>query len=118
MHLRIVTFRTDLPAPAYEEHAMQVAPLFREWPGLDAKLWLADAGRGRFGGVYLFGSRADADASRETALFREMASNPHLAELEISEYDVLAGPTAVTAPHASPARPGGPHPLARIAGVT
>lgn len=97
MYVRIVTFRLhDLAPEAYVAHAEEVAPAFDGWPGLISKIWLADAGAGTYGGVYLFDSRESADASRSSATFTGMCSNPHFADLAIEEHDVLAAPTART----------------------
>jgi hypothetical protein len=53
--------------------------------------------RARFGGVYLFDSKADADRSRETPLFGRLVGDPALTGLTVEEYNTLAGPTAATA---------------------
>ncbi len=71
---------------------------FASWPGLLAKWWLGDAESGTYGGVYLFASREDADRSRETELFRGMATNPALQQVTVREYDLLDAPTGLTAP--------------------
>lgn len=102
MYVRIVTFHlADLSPEHYAAHCDRIADVFNAWPGLISKVWLADAASNTYGGVYLFESRRAAEASRETEVFAGMRANPHFADLSISEFDVLAGPTAVTAgtPH-------------------
>ena len=97
MYIRIVTFAlTGLPADVYRQHATAVADGFTAWPGLLGKVWLADDERNRYGGVYLFASKADADRSRTTPLFAGLVGNAAFADLVIEEYDTLAEPTAVT----------------------
>jgi hypothetical protein len=97
VYVRVVTFRLDgLDPSTYRAHTEQVAPGFREWPGLIRKVWLTDGPDGRHGGVYLFADRAAADASRDTELFRGMTANPHLADLRIDEFAVLDAPTRTT----------------------
>src|SRR5690348_1179566 len=98
MHIRIVTFALTVPAEAYAAHALEIAAGFAAWPGLLAKWWLADPGSATFGGVYLFATRADADRSRGTELFRGMVTNPALTDVAVQEFDVLDAPTALTAP--------------------
>jgi hypothetical protein len=98
MRIRIVTFGLTVPAEAYTAHAAHIAPGFTAWPGLLGKWWLADPASGTFGGVYLFASPDDADQSRGTDLFRGMSADPALTDVTVREYDVLAAPTAVTAP--------------------
>jgi hypothetical protein len=98
MYARIVTFRLDgLPPAAYEAHAAAVAPAFTTWPGLLAKVWIADAHTRTYGGIYLFADRASADRSRETDVFRAMAANAAFADLTVREFDVLDEPTSTTA---------------------
>ncbi|MFR9804286.1 YdhR family protein [Pseudonocardia sp. RS010] len=98
MYIRIVTFGITVPAEAYAAHAEAVAPAFTTWPGLLGKWWLADAGSGVHGGVYLFADRAAADRSRLTDTFRAMAESPAFTDLTVREFEVLGPPTAVTAP--------------------
>jgi len=98
MYARIVTFRLDGPSPAdYQSHAVALAPAFSSWPGLLAKVWIADAENGTYGGIYLFADRASADESKGTDLYRSMVANTAFADLSIRELDVLEEPTAITA---------------------
>jgi hypothetical protein len=98
MYARIVTFRLDGLTPAeYRDHAATLAPAFTTWPGLLAKVWIADDDAATFGGIYLFADRESADRSRDTDLYRSMATNPAFADLSVREYDVLDEPTAITA---------------------
>ncbi|GAA4710077.1 hypothetical protein GCM10023215_59760 [Pseudonocardia yuanmonensis] len=98
MYIRIVTFGITVPEAAYAAHAEAVAPAFTAWPGLLGKWWLADADGGTYGGVYFFTDRAAADLSRDTDTFRAMTDSPALTGITVREFDVLAAPTAVTAP--------------------
>lgn len=98
MYARIVTFRVhDLTPAAYEAHAAALAPAFVGWPGLLAKVWIADDEACTYGGIYLFTDRAAAERSRDTDLYRGMATNPAFADLSVREFDVLDGPTSITA---------------------
>jgi hypothetical protein len=98
MHVRIVTFRREgISAVEYQNHAAAVAPAFTRWPGLLAKVWIADDEAGTYGGVYLFADRDSADRSRDSDLFRSMATNPMFADLSVREFSVLDEPTAITA---------------------
>jgi putative monooxygenase ydhR len=93
MYIRIVTFTAGGTAEEYHAHAAAVAPAFAEWPGLLGKIWLDDHERNRYGGVYVFASKADADRSRSTPLFAGLAA---FADVVIDEYDTVAEATAVT----------------------
>jgi hypothetical protein len=98
MYVRIVTFHVEgLTAAEFRDHAAAIAPAFTAWPGLLAKVWLADDAAGTYGGVYLFADRDSADLSRDTDLFRSMTTNLRFADLSIREFDALDEPTAITA---------------------
>lgn len=97
MHVRIVTFRLrGMDADDYEELAEGLAGTFRQWPGLTAKLWLADREALTYGGVYVFESRAAADLSRSTPLFAELTDHPGFTQVVVSEFGTLRVPTQVT----------------------
>ena len=97
MYVRIVTFRLDgLTAGEYHDRAVGLAPAFTAWPGLLAKVWIADGDAETYGGIYLFADRASADRSRDTDVYRLMAANPAFADLSVREFDVLDEPTAIT----------------------
>jgi hypothetical protein len=98
MYTRIVTFRLEGLSPAdYANHAVALAPTFNTWPGLVAKVWIADDDTGTYGGIYIFSDRSFADRSRETEVFRSMTVNPAFADISVKEFDVLDTPTAITA---------------------
>jgi hypothetical protein len=98
MYARIVTFRLEgLTGAEYQNRLAAVAPAFAAWPGLLAKVWIADDEEGTYGGVYLFADRDSADRTRDTDLFRSMETNPMLADLSVREFTVLDEPTAITA---------------------
>jgi Putative mono-oxygenase ydhR len=106
MHIRIVTFTLDgIDADRYADMADTVAPGFTEWPGLEAKFWLADRGSGTYGGVYVFESTEAADESRRSELYRAMVTNPHFADIDVHEFRVLDGPTATTTARLTAATP-------------
>lgn len=98
MYARIVTFRLDGVAnAAYQDHVDAVAPAFTAWPGLLAKVWIADDDASTRGGIYLFADRESADRSRDTDVYRSMVANPAFADLSVREFDALDEPTAITA---------------------
>src|SRR6187455_599065 len=97
MYARVVRFR--LVGPTHEEYDAQataVAESFNEWPGLRAKLWLADQQAGRYGGIYLFDRAEDAELSRSTPQFLSVQMLPMFTELSIEEFEILDGPTSIT----------------------
>lgn len=97
MYARIVTFRLDGPSfDEYHAQAVAIAESFNEWPGLRAKLWLADPSDHRYGGFYLFDSAADAEASRSAPQFLSVQLLPVFTDLRIEEFEILDEPTAIT----------------------
>ena len=105
MYVRIVTFTLDGPveaALAYRRHAAEIAPAFLDWPGLIAKVWLAEPATRTYGGVSLFTGPAAADRVSPTDLFRGLAANPAFADLTVREFDTLEAPTSVTAAAVGP----------------
>src|SRR5262245_7234997 len=98
MYARIITFSLDgVSGEEYQDHAAALAPAFNAWPGLLAKVWIADDDAGTYGGIYFFADRASADRSRDTDLYRSMEANSAFADLSVREFDVLDEPSAITA---------------------
>lgn len=98
LHVRIVTFSLDgITVDDYQEHCQTIAGAFLQWPGLLTKVWLSDPASNRFGGIYVFESKAAADTSRATEIFAGMTNNPRFADLSITEYSTLETPTRITA---------------------
>ena len=81
MYVRIVTFSLNGPTDEqYRNRAAAIADMFNAWPGLQAKLWLADEAENRYGGIYLFVNQAAAQASRSTPLFGEVIADTSFAD--------------------------------------
>ncbi|HTL83857.1 MAG TPA: YdhR family protein [Acidimicrobiia bacterium] len=98
MYARVITFHLDGITPSeFQAHAVEVAPVFTTWPGLLAKVWIADEDANTYGGIYLFADRASADRSRDTDLFKGIVGNPGFADVSVREFDALDEPTAITA---------------------
>ena len=97
MHVQIVNFQLDgITEEEFRAMCDEVAPAFAELPGLMAKVWLADAASGTYGGVYLWESRKAMEAFLTSELFRTVAEHPHLAGITSRDFAVLEGPTQVT----------------------
>lgn len=98
MYVRIVTFNLNGPTDEqYRNQATAIADMFNAWPGLQAKLWLADEAEHRYGGIYLFANEAAAHESRSTPLFSAMVADTHFADLRIDEFEILGAPSEITA---------------------
>jgi hypothetical protein len=97
MHIQVVTFKLDgIDDAAYQAHAEQIAPAFAALPGLRAKIWLANQQANTYGGIYAFDDVAAMRAYQGGKIFQELQANPHMADVTVTDFPVLAGPTKVT----------------------
>jgi hypothetical protein len=76
--------------------ANDVAPAFAKVPGLLSKIWLADATKNTYGGVYVWQDRDAMEAYATTDIFEGMAANPHFDNVTVRDFAVLENPTRVT----------------------
>jgi hypothetical protein len=94
MHVQIVNFNLEEMTDArFRSMANEVAPAFAGVPGLLGKIWLADAGKNTYGGVYLWQDAAAMQAYLASDLGRGVAGNPNFANLTSRSFEVLSGPT-------------------------
>jgi putative monooxygenase ydhR len=97
MHMQVITFKLEgIDDAAYQAHAEQNAPLFAALPGLRAKVWLANQQAGTYGGIYTWDDVAAMRAYQGGEIFRGLQENPHLIDVAVRDFPVLAGPTKVT----------------------
>ena len=97
MHIQVITFKLDgIDDAAYRAHAEQQAPAFATLPGLRAKIWLANQRAGTYGGIYTWDDVAAMRAYQGGKIFQELQANPHLIDVTVRDFSVLAGPTKVT----------------------
>lgn len=94
MHIQIVNFNLkDMSDAGFRSMANEAAPAFASVPGLLGKIWLADAGRNTYGGVYIWQDAAAMRAYLASDLGRGVAGNPNFANLTSRDFAVLSGPT-------------------------
>jgi hypothetical protein len=97
MHIQVVTFKLDgIDDAAYQAHAEQTAPVFAALPGLRAKIWLASPQASTYGGIYAWDDAAAMRAYQDGKIFQGLRANPHMIDLTVRDFAVLAGPTKVT----------------------
>ena len=97
MHIQVITFKLDgIDDAAYQAHAEQNAPAFAALPGLRAKIWLANQPTGTYGGIYTWDDVAAMRAYQDGKIFQGLQSNPHMIDVAVRDFAVLAGPTEVT----------------------
>jgi Putative mono-oxygenase ydhR len=97
MHIQVITFKLDgIDDAAYQAHAGKSAPAFAALPGLRAKIWLANQQANTYGGIYAWDDVAAMRAYQDGEIFRGLQASPHMVDVAVSDFSVLAGPTEVT----------------------
>jgi hypothetical protein len=97
MPMQVITFRLDgLDDAAYQAHAEQTAPVFAALPGLRAKIWIANQQTNTYGGIYAWDDVAAMRAYQSGKIFQGLQANPHMTDVTVGDFSVLAGPTKVT----------------------
>jgi hypothetical protein len=95
MHVQIVNFNLkDMTDAEFRSMANEVASAFASVPGLLSKIWLADAGKNTYGGVYIWQDAAAMRTYLASGLGKGVVGNPHFANLTSRDFEVLGGPTA------------------------
>ena len=95
MHVQIVNFNLkDMTDAGFRSMADEVAPAFASVPGLLSKIWLADAGKNTYGGVYIWEDAAAMQTYLASDLGKGVVGNPNFANLTSRDFEVLGGPTA------------------------
>lgn len=89
--------RPDMPKSEWEaRYTDDRARQFLAVPGLQWKIWLDGEEDRRAGGIYLFDSRASAEAYVNGPIVARMRANPEIADLQIRIFDVRERMTAIT----------------------
>ena len=88
MHVQIVNFNLkEMTDAEFRSMANEVAPAFASVPGLLGKIWLADAGKNTYGGVYIWQDAAAMRAYLASDLGKGVTGNPSFANLTSSLRD-------------------------------
>jgi hypothetical protein len=94
MQIQIVNFNLkNMTDAGFRSMANEVARAFASVPGLLGKIWLADAGKNTYGGVYIWEDAAAMQAYLTSELGKGVAGNPNFANLTSRDFEVLSGPT-------------------------
>ena len=97
MHMQVITFKLNgIDDAAYQAHTEQNAPVFAALPGLRAKIWLANQQANTYGGIYTWDDVAAMRDYQGGEIFQGLRANPHMIDVSVSDFSVLAGPTKVT----------------------
>jgi hypothetical protein len=89
--------RPEKPKAEWEaRYTDDLARRFLDVPGLLWKIWLDGDAERRDGGIYLFESRAAAEAYAAGPIVARMRANPDLSELDIRIFDVRERMSEIT----------------------
>jgi hypothetical protein len=64
--------------------------------GLMWKVWILNAESQEAGGIYLFDSKASADAFLNGPLIAQIKALPAIRDISVKQFEVMKGVTAVT----------------------
>ena len=97
MHALFVSYSLADATPAqHAELCEQLAPAVAAVPGLLSKTWLANGETGRYGGFYVFASRADFDRFVASELYDALTTHASIRDRATTEFSIASAPTAVT----------------------
>ena len=97
MHVQVITFNLNgINDAAYQAHAEQNAPAFAAMSDLRAKIWIANQQTNTYGGIYMWEDVAAMRAYQAGEIFQALQANPHMIDVTVRDFSVLAGPTKVT----------------------
>jgi heme-degrading monooxygenase HmoA len=97
MYAQVVTFALDgMQESEYLDIANELAPSFSNVPGLQAKIWLDDPDRGRYGAVYFWDDKESMDRFLRSNLFE--GANAAFSDVESEGFAILENLTAQTQP--------------------
>jgi hypothetical protein len=89
-------FRNMTRAQWEQRYTDEMAEKFLSVDGLVWKIWLDSPDENRVGGLYLFETRAQADAYLAGPIVARMRANPDVTELETRVFNVRDRMSAIT----------------------
>jgi heme-degrading monooxygenase HmoA len=97
MYVQVVTYALEgIQESEYLDISNDLAPSFSNIPGLQAKLWLDDPDRDRYGAVYFWEDKESMERFLRSNLFE--GTNPEFTEVESEGFAILENLTAQTQP--------------------
>jgi hypothetical protein len=97
MHILVINFNLKgISDEDYRGLVEPIAPAFAGLPGLVSKTWLANERTNTYGGVYIWSDREAMEAYKQTDIYKGMQTNPHFANVTVSDFAVVENATRVT----------------------
>lgn len=95
--LQINYRRPEMPAEQWAaRYTDELAQPFVEMPGLKWKIWIDEPEQELSGGIYLFETRADADAYLNGPIVGRMKANTALKDLSLRVFEIREHVSALT----------------------
>jgi heme-degrading monooxygenase HmoA len=99
MHAQVITFAlSDITEEQYREAVGADAQTFATMPGLLAKVWLRDAEKNTYGGLYLWADQEAYERYIKGEVFSAIKANPHLENVESRDFGVFEDLSSLTMP--------------------
>ena len=97
MYVQVVTYGLGgIQESEYLDISNELAPSFSSVPGLQAKIWLDDPDRGRYGALYFWDDKASMERFLRSDLFE--GTNVEFTDVESEGFAILENLTAQTQP--------------------
>ena len=97
MYLQVVTYALGgIQESDYLDISNELAPSFSNLPGLQAKIWLDDPDRARYGALYFWDDKESMERFLRSDLFE--GTNVEFADVESEGFAILENLTAQTQP--------------------
>ena len=97
MYVQVVTYALEgMEESEYLDISNELAPSFSNIPGLQAKIWLDDPDRGRYGALYFWDDKESMERFLRSNLFE--GTNGEFTDVESEGFAILENLTAQTQP--------------------
>ncbi len=97
MHILIVRF--NLEGLSHDDFIASTDDAAQHWaaiPGLISKHWISNESTNTYGGVYLFESKTDLDAYKESDLCAQLLATPNFVNFEVTDYELIENASCIT----------------------
>lgn len=80
----------------FEQAVSPAAELLSKIPGLEWKIWLKNAESKIGGGIYLFNSRAAAEAYLDGPMVKQLKNHPAFTGIDVKVFNVMEAQSKIT----------------------
>lgn len=80
----------------FEQAVSPAAELLSKIPGLEWKIWLKNTENKVGGGIYLFNSRAAAEAYLAGPIVKQLKNHPAFTEIDVKLFNIMEAQSTIT----------------------